>query len=617
MSLDSASSQQKAPAHTPTSSPQVIGTRWAVAAGHTLASEAGARVLAAGGNAIDAGVAAGITLGVVHCDMVSVAGVAPILVHIARTGETWQISGVGPYPRATTVAYFRERHGGQIPAGLPRTVVPAAPDAWCTALERWGTMSFADVALAATEHAERGFAVSQFTAYQMGTNADKYRRWPSSTSLYLRDNRALRMGEVLVQRELGETLRRMARAEAKAGGSRETGIRAARDEFYRGETAKRIAEFHRAEGGPLAASDLAEFSVEVGPALRTNFGRYEVAACGFWCQGPSFLQMLNLLDGIDLKALGHNSAAYLHRIIETIKLAFADRDAYYGDPHFVKVPADGLLSKAYAAVRRELVKERAWPQMPPAGDPDRLDSVRRPEAALPLAGGSHRLPGQETDALDTSYVGVVDEAGNGFSATPSDPNVDSPVVTGVGCVVSPRGSQGWLDPEHPSVVAPGKMIPEAWSGNPLMDEDRRAFYEYHAALMEPWDGPAAMAFTDGRLLMPFGTPGGDVQQQAMLQVFLNTTVFGMDLQAAIEAPRVASRSHPDSFWPHAVSPGKLEAERRIPRETLEALAALGHTVGEWPEWEWRAGAVCGVKVGSEGTRWAGADPRRGAHAIGR
>src|SRR5438128_430244 len=483
MSLDSASSQQTAPAHTPTSTTQVIGTRWAVAAGHALASEAAARVLGAGGNAIDAGVAAGITLGVVHCDMVSVAGVAPILVHVARTGE------------------------------------------------------------------------------------------------------------VLVQQELGETLRRMARAEAKAGGSREAGVRAARDEFYRGETAKRIAEFHRAEGGPLAASDLAEVSVEVEIALRTTFGRYEVAACGFWCQGPSLLEMLNLLDGVDLKALGHNSPAYLHRLIETIKLAFADRDAYYGDPHFVKVPADGLLSKAYAAARQRLIKERAWPQMPPAGDPDRLDAVRHLEAALPLAGGSHPAPGGSTDALDTSYVAVVDEAGNGFSATPSDPNVDSPVVPGVGCVVSPRGSQGWLDPEHPSVVAPGKR---------------------------PRLTPApAMAFTGGRLFMPFGTPGGDVQQQAMLQVFLNTTVFGMDPQPAIEAPRVASRSHPDSFWPHSIAPGKVEAERRIPRETRDALAALGHGVAEWPEWEWRAGGVCAVKVGPDATRWAGVDPRRGAHAIAR
>src|SRR5213596_711100 len=284
MSLDSVSSQQHAPLHAPTATVQVIGTRWAVAAGHALASEAAACVLWAGGNAIDAGVAAGLTLGVVHPDMVSVAGVAPILVHVARTGETFQVSGVGPYPRASTVAYFRERHGGQIPPGLPRTVVPAAPDAWLTALERWGTISFADVAHAATEHAERGFPVSTFSAYQMATNVEKYRRWPTSAPLLLKDGRAYRAGEVLVQRELGETLRRMAHEETKAGGSREAGIRAARDEFYRGETARRIAEFHRAEDGPLAYEDLAEFAVEVAPALTTTFGAYEVAACGFWCQ---------------------------------------------------------------------------------------------------------------------------------------------------------------------------------------------------------------------------------------------------------------------------------------------------------------------------------------------
>ena len=577
MSLDSASAQHGAPAHRPTATVQAIGTRWAISAGHPLAAEAGARVLAGGGNAIDAGVAAGITLGVVHPDMVSVAGVAPILVHVARTGETFQVSGVGPYPRASSREYFLTRHGGQIPPGLPRTVVPAAPDAWCTALERWGTMSFADAAAAATEHAARGFPVSAFSAYQMGSNVEKYKRWPSSVALYLRDGRAYRMGEVLVQKELADTLARMAVAEKRAGGSRAAGVRAARDEFYRGETAGRIAEFHRANEGPLTAADLADFSVEVGPALRTTFGAYEVAACGFWCQGPSLLQMLNMLEGVDLVGLGHNSPAYLHRLIETVKLAFADRDAYYGDPNFVKVPADRLLSKAYAATRRELVRERAWKEMPPAGE-----AAERREV-LPLAGGS--------DALDTSYVAVVDAEGNGFSATPSDPNVDSPAVSGVGCVVSPRGSQGWLDPAHASVVAPGKR---------------------------PRLTPApAMAFTGGKLLMPFGTPGGDVQQQAMLQVFLNTTVWGMSLQEAIEAPRLASRSFPDSFWPHAYSPGKVEAERRLPRDTRDGLVALGHDVLDWPEWEWRAGAVCGVKIGPEGTRWGGADPRRGALSIAR
>jgi gamma-glutamyltranspeptidase/glutathione hydrolase len=587
MSLDSASEQVSSavkPSYTPTHTTQTIGSRWAIAAGHPLAAEAGARVLSAGGNAVDAGVAAGICLGVVHVDMVSVAGVAPILVHLAESRETWQVSGVGPYPAQSTPEFFRTRHGGQIAPGLARTVVPAAPDAWCTALERWGTMSFADVVAPALEHAERGFPLSNFSAYQMSANADKYKRWPSSAALYLKNGRPYRMGERLVQRELGETLGRMVAAEKRAGGSRAAGVRAARDEFYRGETAKRIAEFHRSEGGPLSLADLADFSVEVERPLTTTFGRYEIAACGFWCQGPVLLEIFNMLEGLPLEVLGHNSPAYLHRLVETIKLAFSDRDAYFGDPRFVNVP-EALLGKAYARLRREMIGDRAWAEMPPAGDPGALAAQRPRDAALPVAGGSH------DDALDTSYVAVVDEAGNGFSATPSDPNVDSPVIPGVGCVVSPRGSQGWLDSSHPSVVAPGKR---------------------------PRLTPApAMAFTDGRLFMPFGTPGGDVQQQAMLQVFLNATVFGMPLQQAIEAPRVASRSFPDSFWPHAYSPGKLEVEGRIPRETRDALAAIGHDVSVWPDWEWRAGAVDAVLVDEDGVRWGGADPRRGALAITR
>src|SRR5207253_1160161 len=202
---------------------------------------------------------------------------------------------------------------------------------------------------------------------------------------------------------------------------------------------------------------------------------------------------------------------------------------------------------------------------PPAGDPYGLRAV---------ANGGHSVTCPATlrpgGSLDTSYVSVMDAEGNAFSATPSDPGVDSPVIPGVGCVVSPRGSQGWLDPGHPSVVAPGKR---------------------------PRLTPApAMAFLDGRVVMPFGTPGGDVQQQAMLQVFLNATVFDMPLQAAIEAPRVASRSFPDSFWPHADSPGKLEVESRIPRETRDALGALGHDVALGPECGRRERDVCGVRV---------------------
>jgi gamma-glutamyltranspeptidase/glutathione hydrolase len=580
MTLD-ASGARPGPLYVPTSAPPVSGRQWAIAAGHTLAAQAGARVLEAGGNAVDAGVAAGFCLGVVHCDMVSFAGVAPILVHLAATGETFQVSGVGPYPRAARLETFLDRFGEDIPSGLARTVVPASPAAWLAALARWGTMSFADVVAPALECAERGFPVSPFTAYQMAANEDAYRRWPTSAALYLPNGRPPRAGEILVQTELAQAIRAMVEAERRAGGDRVRGVRAAHDAFYRGDIARAIARFHEAQDGLLRYEDLASFEVEVAPALRTAFREFEVAACGFWCQGPVLLQMLNLLEPYDLARLGHNSIEYLHLLVETAKLAFADRDAYYGDPLHVAVPA-GLLSKAYAEARRALLaRDRAWPDLPPAGHPDGL-------AVAPRRARLGRTEGVTT-SLDTSYVAVVDGGGNAFSATPSDPNVDSPVVPGLGCVVSPRGSQGWLDPEHPSVLAPGKR---------------------------PRLTPApAMAFRDGGLLMPFGTPGGDVQQQALLQVFLNVAVFGMPIQEAVEAPRVASRSFPDSFWPHSVAPGKVEAEARIPEATRLGLAARGHEVTPWPDWAWRAGAVCAVLIDECGTRQAGADPRRGSHAI--
>ncbi len=584
MSLDSAQSQRSSAA-SQGSMVQVMGRRWMVSAGHPLAAEAAARILAAGGNAIDAGVAAGFVLGVAHVDMVSFAGVAPILAHVAATGETFEVSGVGPYPRRASSELFRTQHGGQIPPGVLRTVVPASPDSWCVALERWGTMSFAQVVTPALECAAQGFPLSLFSAYQIRNNAERFKRWPSSAALYLPGGRPRNPGELFVQAELGETIERMVAAEAAARSrGRAAGIRAARDAFYKGETAERIVAFHAREGGLLTREDLADFHAEVAPALRTTFGDYEVAACGFWCQGPVFLQMLNLIEPYDWAQMGHNTPRATHILLEAMKLAFADREAYYGDPAHVKIPADALLSKEYAAVRRGLIREdRAWPDLPPAGDPDRLAAVRN---------GGHALAetGPARPPLDTAYVAVVDADGNGFSATPSDPSVDSPVVPGVGCVVSPRGSQGWLIPGHPSEVAGGKR---------------------------PRLTPApAMAFRDGKLFMPFGTPGGDVQQQAMLQVFLNVVAHGMLPQAAVESPRFATRSFPDSFWPHTHSPGVAEVEALVPAETRAALAGLGHRVSDWPERDWRAGAVCAVTVGRDGVKMGGADPRRGSAAIG-
>jgi gamma-glutamyltranspeptidase/glutathione hydrolase len=586
MSLDAVQSQQHMPSAASGLMNQVMGRRWMVAAGHPLAAQAAARILEAGGNAIDAGAAAGMMLGVVHPDMVSFAGVGPTLVHVARTRKTYEITGVGPYPRLASSEFYRAKCGGEIPAGILRTVVPATPDAWCTALARWGTMSFAEVAAAAYECARNGFPVSTFSAAMFARSAEKMARSPSSAALYLPGGKAPIAGQVLVERELAGTIKTMmdAGARAKRHG-RVKAIRAARDAFYKGAIARRIAAFHEKEGGLLRYEDLAGFQVEVAPALRTTFHDYEVAACGFSCQGPVLLQMLNLLEGYDLAALGQNSPRALHLMVEAMKLAFADRETYYGDPKHVKVPMDGLLSKVYAKARRALIHEdRASPDLSPPGDPYGLAAVKN--------GAPRTAPGPAaiSAALDTSYVAVVDEQGNAFSSTPSDPCVDSPVIPGVGCVVSPRGSQGWLTPGHPSEVAPGKR---------------------------PRLTPApAMAFKNGRLFMPFGTPGGDVQQQAMLQVFLNVTTYGMPVQRAIEAPRLATRSFPDSFWPHPSAPGVLEVEKRMPADTRQALAALGHNVSDWPEWDWRAGAVCAIAIGPHGTRLGGADPRRGAHAIG-
>jgi gamma-glutamyltranspeptidase / glutathione hydrolase len=587
MSLDSVATQHASSGASARTMTQVMGRRFMVSAGHPLAAQAAARILEAGGNAIDAGVAAGFVLGVVHPDMVSFAGVAPILVHLGATGETYEVSGVGPYPRKATADFFRTRCGGQIPPGVLRTVVPAAPDSWCVALERWGTFTFRDAVAPALECAERGFPLSTFSASMISANAARYRQFPTSVAQYLPGGAPPAPGHLFVQAELAETIKLMIEGEMRARRrGRVRAIRAARDVFYKGEIAQRIALFHRQEGGLLDVEDLADFHAEVAPALKGGFRDYEVATCGFWCQGPVLLQMLNLIEPVDWRALGHNSPRALHVLVEAMKLAFADREAHYGDPQHVKVPAEALVSKAYAELRRTLIREdRAWPEMPPAGDPAAMSTVRNGGHGFPATAGA-TAPG----SLDTAYVCVVDEHGNGFSATPSDPSVDSPVVPGVGCVVSPRGSQGWLIPGHASEVAPGKR---------------------------PRLTPApAMAFRDGRLFMPFGTPGGDVQQQAMLQVFLNITAFGMPPQQAVEAPRVATRSFPDSFWPHAYYPGQLDIEANISAETRAALARLGHVVIEQPERDWRSGAVCAIVVEPDGTLMAGADPRRGAHAVG-
>jgi gamma-glutamyltranspeptidase/glutathione hydrolase len=585
MSVDSFSGSNSIQASYVAHRPVIAATRHVVSSGHYLASHAAFQILEAGGNAVDAGVAAGLVLGVVHSDQVNIAGVAPMMIYLAEQQKVITIDGLGGWPAAASCERFEQEFGGVIPEGLLRTVVPAAPAAWITALQQYGTMTFAEVAAAAIRFARDGFVMYPFLADRLQEAEAKFRRWPSNAEIYLPDGRVPVVGDLFVQRDLAGSLQYMADEEAAAKGSRDAGLNAARDAFYKGDIARTIVKFHAENGGLLAASDLENYRPRIESPLSTKFDDMNVYSCGFWCQGPALLQALNILKGIELREMGHNSVTYIHHVAEALKLTFADREQYYADPEFVAVPAEQLLSQEYAAIRRRLIDPyKAWPEMPPAGKITGFENglgIRTPAATSELK-----------PPLDTSYVCVVDSKGNAFSATPSDVSSDTIVIPGTGLCPSSRGSQSRADSRHPASVAPGKR--PRLTPNP------------------------AMAITPGQMVLPFGSPGGDSQVQAMLQVLLNISVFGMDPQSAIEAPRFISYSHPDSFAPHAYYPGRLSLEGRFPAETGDKLAAMGHDVQWWPDWLWRAGGVCAIRSDvAKGIHHAGADPRRAAaYALG-
>ena len=564
--------------------PSITGSRHMISAGHYSAAHAGFQILEAGGNAIDAGVAAGIALGVLQTDRVNFAGVAPTMIYLAKERKIVNIDGLGTWPKAASLEYFQREHGGAMPPGILRTVMPAAPAAWIKALELYGTMSFGDVAQAAIRLTRDGFAMHGFMADYIREHEASYRRWPSSAAVFLPQGRPPQVGELFVQKELAATLQYMVDQEAAhRSQGRAAGLKAARDAFYRGDIAKKIANYHREHGGWVTMEDLAAYEVRFERTVKTQFHGVELHVCGPWTQGPVLPQTLSLLAGYDLKEMGHNSPTYIHHLTEALKLSFADRHRYYGDPQFVDVPLDVLLSGAYAAARRKLIRNsEAWPEMPPAGEVKGYPRAR----ALPQP-----TRGEPAPLADTSYAAVVDDKGNAFSTTPSDGSSATPVIPGTGLCPSSRGSQSSTDPAHPAALAPGKR--PRLTPNP------------------------ALSFKDGKLFMPFGSPGNDIQPQAMLQVFLNVVVWGMEPQAAVEAPRFSTYSFPSSSEPHAYHPGRLSLESRIDGATVDALAKLGHKVAPWPEVEWRAGAVCAIRVNEKsGLLEGGADPRRPCYALG-
>ncbi len=573
--------------------PPVRGRTHMVSAGHYLAAAAGYRILEQGGNAVDAGVASGIAINVTLPNATNFGGVAPIMIYMSDSAEVKTISGLGRWPKATSRDFFANELGGNIPKGIHRTIVPSAPDAWLTAIEKFGTLSLKEVLQPALELARDGFPISNTTSSvlkSLSTSVDRESdEWRSTFDLFSRNGNILDEGDLLVQPELARTFERLIDVEdLNLTSGRKVAIRAARDYFYKGEIAEELVNYSKSLGGRLSMSDMAEFQVEIERPSTAQYKEFDIMTCGPWSQGPVTAQVLQMLQEDEISSMYPNSADYIHLLSQALNLSFSDRHHYYGDPDFVDVPMKGLLSSEYTRMQRSRVAmESACTEMPDPGNPWPFEGIADPNRR-------RQNPPANPDSLeqDTSYTCVVDRWGNSFSATPSDAVFGSPIVPSLGLMISSRGTQSWLDEDHPSSVAPWKR--PRLTPNP------------------------AMAFKNGKLFMPFGTPGGDAQCPAMVQTFLNIVEFGMNPQEAIEAPRFVPWNYPNSFWPHAYHPGLIQLEGRISREVGRELSRRGHNVEYLGDWSASMGAMSAIVVDHQnGSLCAGADPRRDAYAIGR
>jgi gamma-glutamyltranspeptidase/glutathione hydrolase len=587
-----------------TTRPVIMGTRGVVTSGHYLATAAGFRIMEQGGNAIDTAAAMGFCLNLLEPQSNGIGGEVPTLIYSAKERMAFAISGMGWSPKAFTIEWCRDHGIDLIPGdGYLPACVPAVVDTWATAVARFGSMSFAQILQPAIELAENGFPVYEGLHTALTTNARKFtERYPTTAEIYCPKGHVPAVGDILHNPDWANVLKAMCRAE---GGARHkgriAGIEAARDVFYTGEIAERIVAFissHPVEDasgsahtGLLSYADLAEWHAGVEEPAAFTYRGLTVHKCPPWTQGPVFLQHLAILEGFDLKSLGHNSAEYLHLLIESAKLAFADREAYYGDPLFDKVPLDVLLSKEYATKRRALIGKEASRELRP-GDVGRglptyatFDVAGDNRRALRVAARSVRELGLgHAHVGDTTHLDAVDREGNMVAATPSGGWIgDSPLIKGLGFPLGTRGQMFYLNPERPNALAPRKRP---------------------RATLTP-----SLVTKDGEPFMVFGTPGGDGQDQWTLQFFLNYVEFGMNIQEALDAPTLHSVHFPSSFYPRGAYPGRVDVESRIPRDVITALERRGHEVVLLEEWA--NGKAMGIRYDRErGVIQAGVSPRR-------
>jgi gamma-glutamyltranspeptidase/glutathione hydrolase len=573
-----------------------------VSAGHPLTAAAAFEILQRGGNAFDAGVAALLVGGVVEQDFYSLGGEALVLVYPQTTKKVTAVVGQGWAPKGATIDWYNQRHKTLNGEGLDPAVVPGALHAALTVLEQWGTMSFEEVSARAIEYAEQGFPLRPRTANAIRDNLKFFQSWPGNRKYWLKPDGSMHpAGDMIKLPTLAATLKKMVEAErANKAKGRGPGIIAARDRFYKGDIAREMVAFLQAHDAPFDLSDFSEFFAKLEAPAMTNYRGYEVYKHSFGSQGPMLLESLNILENFDLKAMGHNSADYLHTVTEAMKLAYADRDSYYGDPEFVQTPAEGLLSKAYAKERAKQINPKVASRDFAAGNPMAFDSkvkqfpywVANLKDAVPsvIPPNPERVSGSK----DTTHISIIDKAGNIFDSTPSGVWIGGAVILGnTGIGMSVRGEQFWLDKMRAAQLRP------------------RARPRY---TLTP-----SIVLKDGQAFMAIGTPGGDNQDQTILQAFLNIVEFWPqwypNLHEAFEWPRVQTLHFYGSFWPHDSGFNKLNLETGIPESVFKELQARGHDVSMIKPFSIASCATAVMIDPNSGNRIVGADPRRDCYAM--
>jgi gamma-glutamyltranspeptidase/glutathione hydrolase len=567
--------------------PVVMGTHYAVTSMMPQATLAAQRILEAGGNAFDAIVGGQAVLGLVAPASNGVGSDAMLLVYDAKQKKVWSINAEGTAPRLATIAWFQKNRDGKIPLddSLLAGTIPGAIDAWYILLSRWGTKSLAEALAPALEIAEGGMALTAGQAAEISSRG--LAKYPSSRKVYQPEGKQWREGEIFKNPALARTLRRLIEAERQAAGQgREAGLKAARDRFYKGDIAREMARFAEENGGLMRYEDFATYNARVEEAASYNYRGYVVHKNPSASQGPAELFALSILQGYDLKGMGHDSADYIHTSAEATKLAMADRDKYLGDMDFIKIPYVGLLSEPYAAERRKLIDPQKASLELREGRPEKFQPdfhpVKRPDDYDVTGGGDHEG--------DTSYIGVVDQQRNAVSFTPSlHSGFGTKVVMGdLGFTLNCRADYFSLVAGHANALEPDKRPRSTLQGT--------------------------LVTKDGELFMITGCPGGDNQNINTMQTLLNVVDFGMNIQQAIEAPRWTTRSFPGSPTPHTMYPGDLQVEDRIPQSVRADLLRRGHKLSVSGAYSIGSNAAI-VSDAAKGIVAAGADPRNSALAL--